>query len=142
MSSSFSPFKRLIPALKRLEGGSISVKARNRDIVHVNAAPNDLVIDFQNIEMVKEIFDAFRNSGVLNIVGEEMQRQSILDQLKVMKGLAEGLNEAKMTIRIRRMGETVLVIGERATPRLSRVVLGNNIQADIFKITSLMRDLR
>jgi len=125
-----------------LEGGSISVKARNRDIVHVNAAPNDLVIDFQNIEMVKEIFDAFRNSGVLNIVGEEMQRQSILDQLKVMKGLAEGLNEAKMTIRIRRMGETVLVIGERATPRLSRVVLGNNIQADIFKITSLMRDLR
>lgn len=71
-----------------------------------------------------------------------MQRQSILDQLKVMKGLAEGLNEAKMTIRIRRMGETVLVIGERATPRLSRVVLGNNIQADIFKITSLMRDLR
>jgi hypothetical protein len=125
-----------------LEGGSISVKARNRDIVHVNAAPNDLVIDFQNIEMVKEIFDAFRNSGVLNIVGEEMQRQSILDQLKVMKGLAEGLNEARMTIRIRRMGETVLVIGERATPRLSRVVLGNNIQADIFKITSLMRDLR
>jgi hypothetical protein len=125
-----------------LEGGSFSVKARNRDIVHVKATQNDLVIDFQNIEMVKEIFDAFRNSGVLNIVGEEMQRQSILDQLKVMKGLAEGLNEAKMTIRMRRMGETVLVIGERATPRLSRVVLGNNIQVDIFKITSLMRDLR
>jgi hypothetical protein len=58
-----------------------------------------------------------------------------------MKGLAEGLNEAKMTIRIQRMGETVLVIGEQANPRLSRLVLGNNIQADILKLTSLIRDL-
>jgi hypothetical protein len=80
--------------------------------------------------------------GVLNIVEDEGQGQSILYQLKVMKGLAEGLNEAKMTIRIQRMGEKVLVIGEQANPRLSRLVLGNNIQADILKLTSLIRDLR
>ena len=34
------------------------------------------------------------------------------------------------------------VIGERANPRLSRLILRNNIQADILKITSLMRALR
>ena len=125
-----------------MEGGSVSVKARDTDIVQVNTAPNDLIIDFQNIEMVKEILDAFRELGVLNIVGRERQGQSILDQLKVMRGLAECLNEAKMTICLRRKGETILVIGERANPRLSRLILGNNIQANIIRIASLMRDLK
>jgi hypothetical protein len=131
----------MIPALKRLAGGSVSVKAKDTNIIKFNTALNNLIVDLQNIEMVKEIFDAFRDLGVLNIIGEERQGQSILNQLKVMKGLAESLNEAKVTIRIRRMGETVLVIGEQAKPRLSRLVLGNNIQADILKITSLMRDI-
>jgi hypothetical protein len=125
-----------------LEGGGVSVKARNTDIIQVNAATNDLIIDLQNIEIVKTILNSFNELGVLNIVEDEGQEQSILHQLRVMKGLAEGLNEAKMTIRIQRMGETVLVIGEQANPRLSRLVLGNNIQADILKLTSLIRDLR
>jgi hypothetical protein len=125
-----------------LEGGGVSVKARNTDIIQVNAATNDLIIDLHNIEIVKTILNSFKELGVLNIVEDEGQEQSILYQLKVMKGLAEGLNDAKMTIRIQRMGETVLVIGEQANPRLSRLVLGNNIQADILKITSLIRDLR
>jgi hypothetical protein len=124
-----------------LEGGGVSVKARNTDIIQINAATNDLVIDLQNIEIVRTILNSFNELGVLNIVEDEGQEQSILYQLKVMKGLAEGLNEAKMTIRIQRMGETVLVIGEQANPRLSRLVLGNNIQADILKLTSLIRDL-
>ena len=142
MSSSVIPLERVIPGLKRLAGGSVSVKSRDTDIVKVNTAPNDLIVDLQNIEMVKEIFDAFRDLGVLNIIGEERQGQSILDLLKVMKGLAEDLNEAQMTIRLRQMGETILVIGEQANPRLSRLILGNNIQANIIKITSLIRDLR
>ena len=132
----------MIPALKWLEGGGVSVKARNTDIIQVNAATNDLIIDLHNIEIVKTILNSFKELGVLNIVEDEGQEQSILHQLRVMKGLAEGLNEAKMTIRIQRLGETILVIGEQANPRLSRLVLGNNIQADILKITSLIRDLR
>jgi hypothetical protein len=95
-----------------LEGGGVSVKARNTDIIQINAATNDLVIDLQNIEIVRTILNSFNELGVLNIVEDEGQEQSILYQLKVMKGLAEGLNEAKMTIRIQRMGETVLVIGD------------------------------
>jgi hypothetical protein len=125
-----------------LESGGISVKARNTDIIHVNAGTNDLIIDLQNIEIVKTILDSFKELGVFNMIDDEGQEQSILHQLRVMKGFAEGLNEAKMTIRLQRMGETVLVIGEQANPRLSRLVLGNHIQADIFKITSLMSALR
>ena len=142
MSHAFSSLTQLIPALKRLEGGGVSVKARNTKIIQVNAATNDLIIDLHNIEIVKTILNSFKELGVLNIVEDEGQEQSILHQLRVMKGLAEGLNEAKMTIRIQRLGETILVIGEQANPRLSRLVLGNNIQADILKITSLIRDLR
>jgi nucleotide-binding universal stress UspA family protein len=104
-------------------------------------APNDLVIDLQHIETVKQILESIRQSGDLNLVEEAGHEPSIFHQLTVMKGLAETLNEAKMTIRIRRRGATVLVVGERAKPRLSRLVLGNNIQADILQITSLLRDL-
>lgn len=142
MSPSFKPLEQVISALKRLNGGGASVKARDTGIVQVTTAPNDLIIDLQCIELVKDILDPFKELGIHNLVGEKGHEPSILDQLTVMKGVAEALNEAQMTIRIRRRGETVLVMGKRAKPRLSRLVLGNNIQADILQITALLRDLR
>lgn len=142
MSPSFISLERMISTLKRLEGGRVSVKARDTDIVHIHATPNDLVIDLQHIELMKAILHPFRQLGVLNRVGEAGRESSILHQLTVMKGVAEDLNEAKMTIRIRRRGATVLVMGERAKPRLSRWVLGHNIQADILQLTALLRALK
>jgi hypothetical protein len=132
----------LIPALKRWEGGGVSVKARNADIVHIHAAPNELVIDLQHIAIVNDILDPFRQWGVLNLVDEAGHEASIVHQLMVMKGFEEALTEAQLTIRIRRRGETVLVMGERANPRLSKVILGNKVQADILQLTALLRDLR
>ena len=66
----------------------------------------------------------------------------MVEKLKMMKGFAEDLMEERMTIGIRRMGEPVLVIGERANPRLSKLFLGSSIQANIIRIMSLMRALR
>jgi hypothetical protein len=142
LSPSSIPLQQLIPALKRLNRGSVSVKAKTTNIIQINTAPNELIVDLQNIEIIKTLLNFFREFGVLNSVEEEKQEQSILHQLRIMKGLAESLNEANMTVRLQQMGETMLVIGERASPRLSRLILGNSIQADILKITSLMRDLR
>ena len=131
--------ERLIHALKRVKSGSISVKSRDTDVVKVSAAANEIIIDLQNLEIVKEILEPFGRLGIFSIGGEE---KSVVEKLKTMKGFAEDLREERMTIGIRRMGEPVLVIGERAKPRLSRLVLGSSIQANIIRIMSLVRALR
>ena len=131
--------ERLIHALKRVKSGSISVKSRDTDVVKVSAAANEIIIDLQNLEIVKEILEPFGRLGIFSIGGEE---KSVVEKLKTMKGFAGDLREERMTIGIRRMGEPVLVIGERANPRLSRLVLGSSIQANIIRIMSLVRALR
>ena len=134
--------ERLIYALKRLKSGSFSIKARDTDIVEVSADANEIIIDLQNIEIVKEILGPFRKLGVLSTGGGKKEEKSVVEKLKMIKGFAENLREERMTISIRRMGEPVLVIGERANPRLSKLVLGSSIQANIIKIVSLMGALR
>ena len=138
--------ERLIHALKRLKSGSLGVKSRDTDIVKISAATNEIIIDLQNIEIVKDLLEPFMKLGVLSPGVEEkeekQENKSVMEKLKMIKGFAENLREERMTISIRRMSEPVLVIGEGANPRLSKLVLGSNIQADIIKIISLMRALR
>ena len=135
--------ERLIHALKRLKSGSLSVKSRDTNIVKISATANEIIVDLQNLEVVKEILEPFRNLGVLRAGGgEKEEEKSVVEKLKTIKGFADNLREEKTTISIRRMGEPVLVIGEKANPRLSRLVLGGSIQVHIMKILSLMRALR
>ena len=135
--------ERLIHALKWLKSGSLSVKSRETDIVKISATTNEIIINIQNIEIVKDLLEPFRKLRVLSPgVEEKEENKSVMEKLKMIKGFAENLREERMTISIRRMSEPVLVIGERANPRLSKLVLGSNIQADIIKILSLMRVLR
>ena len=133
--------ENLIRALKRLESGSLSIKSRDTDIVKVSTTANEILVDLQNLEVVKELLEPFRKLGVLSGDGKE-EEKSVVEKLKMMKEFAEKLREEKTTITIRRAGESVLMVGERAKPRLSRLVLGNSIQANIIKILSLMRALR
>ena len=132
--------ERLIPALKRLKSGSLRLKSGDTDIVTISAAANEIIMDLQNLEVVKEILEPFGKLGVLNALGAE--KESVMEKLKMIKGFAENLREEGMTISIRRMGEPILVIGERAKPRLSKLVLGSSIQTNIIKIISTMRALR
>ena len=132
--------ERLIHALKRLKSGSLRLKSRDTDIVTVSAAANEIIMDLQNLEVVKGILEPFGKLGVLNALGAE--KESVVEKLKMIKGFAENLREERMTISIRRMGEPILVIGERAKPRLSKLVLGSSIQTNIIKIISMMRALR
>ena len=132
--------ERLIRPLKRLKSGSLRLKSRDTDIVTVSATANEIIMDLQNLEVVKEILEPFGKLGVLNALGAE--KESVVEKLKMIKGFAENLREERMTISIRRMGEPILVIGERAKPRLSKLVLGSSIQTNIVKIISMMRALR
>jgi hypothetical protein len=129
----------LIGVLKIFKSGSLNVKSGSADLVKVSAAKDEITVDLQNLEVAKEILTPFRKLGVVTPGAEE---KSILEKLKMVKGFAETLKEEGMTISVRRMGEQVLVVGERAKPGLSRLVLGSSIQVDVMKIISLMRALR
>ena len=132
--------ERLIPALKRLTSGSLSLKARNTAVVTIRAAANEISLDLQNLEVVKELLEPFRALGVLDTMGAE--EASVMDKLQRIKGFAEALRAERMTISLRRGGEPIVVVGERANPRLSRLVLGSSIQANILQILATMRALR
>jgi hypothetical protein len=132
--------ERLIPALKRLTSGSLSLKARDTTVVTVCAAANEISLDLQNLEVVKELLEPFRALGVLDMMGAE--EASVMDKLQWIKGFAEALRTERMTISLRREGAPIIVVGERANPRLSRMVLGSSIQANILQILATMRALR
>ena len=136
------PSKRLVSALQRLEGGDLRIKAQDTEILHVTAAPNTLTIDVQNTDVMKKTLEPFRDLGVLPLGDDEGDEGSILDLLRAAKGVADDLKDAGMTIRVQRRGATLLVLGDGAKPRLSRLVLGNNIQANLLHILSLVRALR
>ncbi len=134
--------ERLIHALKRLKSGSLSVKSKETDIVKISVVTNEIIIDLQNIEIVKNLLEPFRKLGVLSPgVEEKEENKSVMEKLKMIKGFAENLREERMTISVRGMSELLLVIGEKANPGLSKLVLGSNIQANIIKIILLMRVL-
>lgn len=128
---------KIVTSLKRLRSGGLSVKSNDINILKLQVLENDITIDLRNLEVVKDFFRPFQKTRTF-----DKEEESILDQLKKIKGFAENLKNENMTIRITTNEEPVLVLGEKAKPRLSRLILGSNIQADIIKIISLIRKLR
>ena len=129
---------RVVASLKRLRSGGLSVKSNDTDILRLEVLENDITIYLRNLEVVKEFFRPLRKTQT----SDKEEEESILDQLKKIKGFAENLKNENMTIRITTNEEPVLVLGENAKPRLSRLILGSNIQADTIKIISLVRIIR
>ena len=129
---------QIIASLKRLRSGGLSVRSKDTDILRLQVLENDINIDLRNLEVVKDFFRPLRKTQT----SDKEEEESILDQLKKIKGFAENLKNENMTIRITTNEESVLVLGEKAKPRLSRLILGSNIQANTIKIISLIRKLR
>ena len=136
------PAEKLVASLKRVKRGGLTVRSKNANIMELKVADREISIDVQSIDAVKEFIGPLKRIPFSFPSGEEEEEKSILDQLKMMKGFAEELKNEKMTITVRRAGDTIIVIGDKAKPRLSRLVLGSDIQADTIKILSLIRKLR
>ncbi len=133
----------LIRALKMLKSGGFTVKAKDTDIVKVTTIADEITVDLQNLEIVKDLLGPFRELGILNIgEGRKEEKGSVLERLKMIKDVAEKLREEQTTITIKKQGESVLKVGERANPGLSKLLLGRSIEADLVRLLSLVRALR
>lgn len=87
-------------------------------------------------------FIAEGSSRILDIIDipiEITKRPGLIKQLSEAKDLAKNLKQENITLEIRLQGETVLKLGEKANPKLAKIVtLSNNIEiTDLRKLKKL-----
>ncbi|MDH3312278.1 MAG: hypothetical protein OEM28_03915 [Nitrosopumilus sp.] len=83
--------------------------------------------------------DDLRIINVLDIPIEITSRPGLIKQLSEAKDLAKNLQQQKITLEIRLKGETVLKLGEKANPKLAKIItLSNHIEiTDLKKLKKL-----
>jgi hypothetical protein len=136
------PPRILLSSLKRLSSGGLTVKSNNTNIMDIKILDKEITIDIQNLDTIKEVISPLTKGSFSFSNGEDQEEKSILDKLKMIKGLAGDLAKEEITISVKDNGKSILVIGEKANPTLSRLILGSNIQTNIIRIVSLVRKLR
>jgi HEAT repeat protein len=122
-----------------MRSGGLTIKTNDLKIVELKIDENEIAIDLQNLDTVKDLVKPLRKTSSKS---EEKEKQSILEILKSVKDFSKELKTQKMTINIKETGDSILVLGEKAKPRLSRLVLGSHIQANILKIISILGKIR
>ena len=76
---------------------------------------------------------------IIDIPIEITKRPGLIKQLSEAKDLAKNLKQENITLEIKLKGETVLKLGEKANPKLAKIVtLSNNIEiTDLRKLKKL-----
>jgi hypothetical protein len=82
------------------------------------------------------------NSRIIDIVDipiEIEKRPGLIKQLSEAKDLAKNLKQENITLEVRLQGETVLKLGEKANPKLAKIVtLSGDIEiTDLRKLKKL-----
>jgi hypothetical protein len=107
--------------LSYLDTGKLSVTCNDSPAVNFHADGSTKIID------------------VIDIPIEITKMPGFLKQLSEAKDLAKNLAKQKTTIEIRLRGDTVLKLGEKANPKLAKIVtLSSNIEiTDLRKLKKL-----
>ena len=107
--------------LSYLDNGKLSVTCNDSPTVNFHADGSTKIID------------------VINIPIEVTKMPGFLKQLSEAKDLAKNLAKQKTTIEVRLRGDTVLKLGEKANPKLAKIVtLSSNIEiTDLRKLKKL-----
>lgn len=107
--------------LSYLDNGKLSVTCNDSPTVNFHADGNTKIID------------------VIDIPIEVTKMPGFLKQLSEAKDLAKNLAKQNTTIEIRLRGDTVLKLGEKANPKLAKIVtLSSNIEiTDLRKLKKL-----
>ena len=87
--------------------------------------------------------DNIRTIDILDISMKISKKPGFIKQLSEAKNLAKKLKEEKVTLDVRYKGDLVLRLGEKANPKLARIVtLSKDIEiSDLKKLKSLKNAL-
>ena len=107
--------------LSYLDNGKLSVTCNDSPAVNFHVNGSTKIID------------------VIDIPIEITKMPGFLKQLSEAKDLAKNLAKQKTTIEVRLRGDTVLKLGEKANPKLAKIVtLSSNIEiTDLRKLKKL-----
>ena len=107
--------------LSYLDNGKLSVTCNDSPAVNFHVNGSTKIID------------------VIDIQIEITKMPGFLKQLSEAKDLAKNLAKQKTTIEVRLRGDTVLKLGEKANPKLAKIVtLSSNIEiTDLRKLKKL-----
>ncbi len=107
--------------LSYLDNGKLSVTCNDSPAVNFHVDGSTKIID------------------VIDIPIEITKMPGFLKQLSEAKDLAKNLAKQKTTIEVRLRGDTVLKLGEKANPKLAKIVtLSSNIEiTDLRKLKKL-----
>ena len=107
--------------LSYLDNGKLSVTCNNSPAINFHVDGSTKIID------------------IIDIPIEITKMPGFLKQLSEAKDLAKNLAKQETTIEVRLRGDTVLKLGEKANPKLAKIVtLSNNIEiTDLRKLKKL-----
>ncbi len=107
--------------LSFLQGGSLRITCDDTPSINFVAGGNSRIID------------------IIDIPIEITKRQGLIKQLSEAKDLAKNLKKENITLEVRLHGEPVFKLGEKANPKLAKIVtLSNNIEiTDLRKLKKL-----
>ena len=107
--------------LSFLQRGSLKIRCGNNPSINFLTEGSSKIID------------------VIEIPIEITKRPGLIKQLSEAKDFAKNLKQENTTLEIRLQGEPVLKLGEKANPKLAKIVtLSNNIEiTDLRKLKKL-----
>ena len=110
--------------LSYLDNGKLSVTCNDSPAINFHVDGSTKIID------------------IIDIPIEITKMPGFLKQLSEAKDLAKNLAKQKTTVEVRLRGETVLKLGEKANPKLAKIVtLSSNIEiTDLRKLKKLSNE--
>ncbi|MCW3999929.1 MAG: hypothetical protein NWE93_06800 [Candidatus Bathyarchaeota archaeon] len=112
-----------------LKSGKVTLSQGNVAALEIKAADNKIDITALNKEFVKDTLAAARGTrkkqGLAgSITGTVDQIKSARSNLSMLRGVAEELSEAGVTVTLSYKDDVVVTVGSGAKPKLSSAVTG------------------
>ena len=107
--------------LSSLESGNLTILADDTPSINFTATKNIRIID------------------IIDIPIKISDKPGLIKQLSEAKGLAKKLKQQNITLEVKLKGETVLKLGEKANPKLAKIItLSSDIEiTDLKKLKKL-----
>ena len=108
-----------------LKSGKVTVSTNNVDAVEISATDNKINIKALDKAFVKDTLAAASSAQEdKGIKGALNKIKTARDGLEQLKGVAEELSEAGLTVTLSYKGNVVITLGSEANPRLSSAATG------------------
>ncbi len=112
-----------------LKSGKVTVSANNVEALEITAADKKIDIEALNKEFLKDTLAGTRkgekSKGIReSIKGTVGQIKAARSSLGMIKGVAEELSEAGITVTLSYKGDVVVTMGSDANPKFSSVATG------------------